>query len=210
MAKLGVDDAMFCEACGAHREQLGVAGKQMLTCPDCGRATCANCWNQLAAGCLACRAFALPLIAARAPARQRPTSPPASASAAATAKPKASTRRFQRVSRPQPDPAATMMRGVAENAPILDSSRGAGARVNRFGKIRLGRVLRASAIGSVLAVSVVTVVFAGVINLGPGGTAGSQRPPSGTEIPDRFGTDPGGATTVPEGSAPVIDETAHR
>ena len=43
--------------------------------------------------------------------------------------------------------------------------------VPRFGHIRLGRVIRATAIGSALAVSVVTVVFAGVIRLAPTGVA---------------------------------------
>ena len=41
-----MDDAMFCEACGAHRDQLGLAGDDIRACPECERATCSNCWNR--------------------------------------------------------------------------------------------------------------------------------------------------------------------
>ena len=67
VAKRGSDDMMFCEACGLHRDQLGLAGDDIRMCPDCDRATCTNCWNQVAGACLACRAFALPVAAAAAP-----------------------------------------------------------------------------------------------------------------------------------------------
>ena len=55
---------MFCEACGLHRDQLGLAGDDIRDCPDCGRSTCTNCWNQVAGACLTCRAFALPIASA--------------------------------------------------------------------------------------------------------------------------------------------------
>ena len=126
MAKGGVDDAMFCEACGAHRDQLGVAGENMQPCPDCGRATCANCWNQVAGGCLSCRAFALPVVetpATRSSATQGRASRrrrAATVAAAAATKPKstASPRRFKRGTKPQPDPVVTQMPASSRSPPL--------------------------------------------------------------------------------------------
>jgi hypothetical protein len=243
VAKGGVNDAMFCEACGLHRDQLGVAGDAIQTCPDCGRATCANCWNQVAVGCLACRPFALP-TAGGVPARGRAkagaaglaaanvttgepdptartrsgaTAPPtaAAATSAAATVTKGSDRRFKRGSKPQPDPVVISMPGVVE-AGVLPAAartavpspaqaqpvvRGTFYQAGRFGRIRLGRVVRATAIGSALAISVAAVVFAGVIRLAPAGVTGSQADPPGTTVPGQFATDP--ATGEPGASAPT-------
>jgi len=226
VGKGGVDDAMFCEACGAHRDQLGVAGENMQLCPDCGRATCANCWNQVAGGCLSCRAFALPVIETATTARQRPKAGIAAAGVVGVAatsaikpKPTSSTRRFKRGTRPQPDPVVTQMPGVVAPvvvAPVLLATAVKGhapvqvaARTgsSRFGHIRLGRVVRATAIGSALAVSVAAVVFAGVVRLAPGG-GGTNGAPETTQ-PGLFGSNPGAAITPgPDGTLPPVDPTA--
>ena len=225
MAKGGVDDAMFCEACGAHRDQLGVAGTHMQPCPDCGRATCANCWNQIAGGCLSCRAFALPTVSAGAATstRARPkaatggvSSKPAVVATAATVavtaatKPKRANPRFKRGSRPQPDAIVTSMPGVVEPKPdaaVVAATALGRPSVARFGHIRLGRVIRATAIGSALAVSVVTVVFAGVIRLAPSGVAAGDGPNPPTTIPGVISTDPG-STPAPDGTQPVSEPPA--
>ena len=135
MANEGVNDAMFCEACGAHRDRLGAAGKTILRCPDCGRATCANCWNQVASGCLSCRAFTLVNVA-----------PP--------------------IAMPRAMPPWSVAPSAVEAAgtPDLTPTR---RRADRFGHIRLGRVIRATALGSALAISVAAVGYAGVLRLTP-------------------------------------------
>ena len=50
--------SMFCEHCGAHRDQI-VLGGSMRACPTCAQAVCPNCWNLTADACLACVPFAL-------------------------------------------------------------------------------------------------------------------------------------------------------
>ena len=224
MAKGGVDDAMFCEACGLHRDQLGVAGQDMKACPDCGRATCANCWNQVAVGCLTCRPFALPAMdtsartgrtrAAAAPVvaigAAAVTSTATSASAPAKS-PKRPTgiRGTKGASKGQPDPVVTQMPGVVEAVPVSAAAARSVARPRtaRFGHIRLGRVVRATAIGSALAISITAVVFAGVIRLAPSGVAGTDGTPPSTE-PGLFLTDPGSRSVEPITSGATFDPTA--
>ena len=59
----------FCERCGLDTARLGSAGETAFrTCPGCASSCCANCWNQVAGGCLSCRPFSLP---GAAPARPR-------------------------------------------------------------------------------------------------------------------------------------------
>lgn len=224
MAKGGVDDAMFCEACGAHRDQLGVAGEHMQPCPDCGRATCANCWNQVAGGCLSCRAFALPVVATPTT-KARPKAPVAAAAAvgATAAKPKRIDPRFKRGAKPQPDPVVTSMPGVVEVVPapvrttvapvapvaaVAAATAGTRPSAAWFGHIRLGRVVRASAIGSLLAVSVVTVVFAGVIRLAPSGVAAGPATTPGATLPGVQATDPGTVAPSPDGTQPGTEPPA--
>lgn len=187
MAKGGSDDMMFCEACGLHRDQLGLAGDDIRMCPECDRATCTNCWNQVAGACLACRAFALPIAAAAStttPAAFKPAVTPKAAvvqvavavsvAAASSPKPKAprtsTPRRFKRAAKPQPDPIVKAMPGVVETTALATTT----ARAARFGQIRIGRVIRATAIGSALAISIAAVGFAGVLRLTP--TAGPEAP----------------------------------
>ena len=209
MAKRGVDDAMFCEACGAHRDQLGLAGDDIRTCPECDRATCSNCWNQIAGACLTCRAFALPIataptptpIAATAtPLPKAPSAPPVAAAIAAlptTPKiprtPRPSTpRRFKRAAKPQPDPLVSQMPGVVEPALATTPAGAASATLARFGHIRIGRVIRATAIGSVLAVSIAAVGFAGVLRLGPSAEAAPQFTAPQTAPPRSIVGEPAG------------------
>jgi hypothetical protein len=152
VANDGVNDAMFCEACGAHRDQLGAAGKTMLRCQDCGRATCANCWNQVARACLSCRAFTLLNVA---PADVGPFLVSARAI-----------------------PTMSVIPGVVEVVPVPDPTascrRSDRSGRARLGRVRLGRVIRATIIGSALAISVAAVVFAGVIRMTPGAPAHGQ------------------------------------
>jgi hypothetical protein len=192
VVKRGVDDAMYCEACGAHRDQLGLAGDEIRPCPDCGRATCSNCWNQVAGACLTCRAFALPLAAMAPPTTVAPPPPVAAAIALAPRRP-TTPRRLKRAVKPQPDPVVTAMPRVVE--PVAATASG-GMRwdVERFGKVRIGRVIRATAIGSVLAISIGAVGFAGVLRLGPttvGGDSAVQEPVT----PPGHSIDPGPAVT---------------
>ena len=186
MAKRGVDDAMFCEACGAHRDQLGLAGDDIRTCPGCDRATCSNCWNQVAGACLTCRAFALPI--ARPRRRPEPSGGPAEGGdrLAIAASPRRRSRRRT------PTPADSS--GPPSRSPIPSSRRcpawssaarratparpSTSAAFARFGHIRIGRVIRATAIGSVLAVSIAAVGFAGVMRLGP-----PPKPPPSSRHP---------------------------
>ena len=147
MANDGVNDAMFCEACGTHRDQLSAANKTILGCPDCGRATCANCWNQVAAGCLSCRAFTLTNVA-----------PP--------------------IARPRAIPTAPVVPGAVEVA-APPSPAPTHRRTDRLGHVRLGRVVRATALGSVLAISVAAVGYAGVLRFAPSGAAATPVPSSG-------------------------------
>ena len=122
VAKRGMDDAMFCEACGAHRDQLGLAGDDIRACPECERATCSNCWNQVAGACLTCRAFALPIAAATTAAPTLSVAPPvavaaASKAVASKARMPGAPRRYKRAAKPQPDPVVVSMPGVVSPAP---------------------------------------------------------------------------------------------
>ena len=143
VANEGVNDAMFCEACGAHRDRLGAAGKTIYGCPDCGRATCANCWNQVAGGCLACHAFTLSNVA-----------PP--------------------IVRPRAMPPWSVAPGTVEAATTPDPT--PTRRADRFGHIRPGRVVRATVLGSALAISVAAVGYAGVLRPAPNHGANTSTP----------------------------------
>jgi len=135
VANDGGNDAMFCELCGAHRDRLGSAGKTLMRCPDCGRTTCANCWNQVAGGCLSCHAFTLLNVA-----------PP--------------------LARPRVMPVRSAVPGAVETAATPDPTP-TRRRAARFGQIRPGRVVRATILGSALAISVAAAGYAGVLRLAP-------------------------------------------
>jgi hypothetical protein len=144
----------------------------------------------------------------------------AAAVGATAAKPKRTNPRFKRGAKPQPDPVVTSMPGVVEVVPApvrttvapVAAVAAATARtrpsVAWFGHIRLGRVVRASAIGSLLAVSVVTVVFAGVIRLAPSGVAAGPATTPGATLPGVQATDPGTVAPSPDGTQPGTEPPA--
>ena len=68
--------SMFCEQCGAHRDQFTARDATMHSCATCGKTVCPNCWNVTTDACLACTPFALAPIAAPKPARRRKPLPP--------------------------------------------------------------------------------------------------------------------------------------
>ncbi len=116
--------------------------------------------------------------------------------------PPVAPRRFTRAAKPRPDPVVSKMPGVVGPALAPSPVRATSGTLARFGHIRIGRVIRATAIGSVLAVSIAAVGFAGVLRLGPSAEAAPRLAAPETAPPNSILGDP---DTAP---APVATDVA--
>ncbi len=188
----------FCERCGLDSERLGSAGETAFrTCPDCLSSSCANCWNQVAGGCLSCRPFSLP---GAAPARPRWVGAVlvgAQASGTVEPEPSRATRARRRGAA---KPRTTADRPVAAAAPTWPADAAVGsapvvAPVVADDRRRGNRPIMG--LMTLAAVAVVALVAFRVLGPGPGR-------PVAAELGVTAGATPTAATLAPSSEAPGV------